>query len=106
MAGSTISDRLVAKGIRGPRLPYALGVSGRKLLLLLAAPIVVFGIAFAAGAGTRSGTPAQAQLAPATRSTAAQVRIVSVTPVPATPALKTPPKPRAAPNRSAPKSAP
>jgi len=100
MAGSTISDRSVAKGMRTRAPLYASGLSGR-MLLLFAAPIVAFGIAFAAGAATET-KPAtgHAALAPATRSAASRLRIIAVTPALATPGLKTPPERRAAPHRS------
>jgi uncharacterized membrane protein YgcG len=97
MAGPTFSDRLVAKGIRAPALPHTIGVAGRTVLLMLAAPIVAFGIAFAAGAATVTTPVAtHVKLVPATRSAQARLKILAVTSAPATPGLKTPPKPRAA----------
>jgi uncharacterized membrane protein YgcG len=101
MAGSTFSDRLVAKGIRAPTLPDAIGVSGRRLLLILAAPVVAFGIAFAAGAATATKPAAtQAGLVPSTRLVQSQIKILAVTPAPATPDLKLAPAPHAAPPRA------
>ncbi len=98
MAGSTFSDRSVAKGMRGPAAPYATGLTGRMLLFIFAAAIVAFGIAFAVGAETKPA--GHATLAPATRVAESRLRIIAVAPAPATPGLKTPPERRAAPHRS------
>jgi hypothetical protein len=106
MAGPPFSGRLVGKGIRAPSLSYAIGLSGRMLLLAVAAPIVAFGIAFAAGAATVTKPAADAQLVPSTRSAKSHVRLLAVTPVAATPDLKVPLERPAATDRSTAKPAP
>ena len=87
-----IAGDLVATNIQAPSVPYARRRSRRALLLLAAAPIAAFGIAFAAGATTKTNPSVRARLAPAARSANSPVGILAVSTVSATPALKVPPK--------------
>jgi hypothetical protein len=101
MAGRTFSDRLVEKGIRAPALPYMGNVPRQRLLWFLAAALVAFGIAFAAGAALVS-KPAStaAKLVPSTRSAESRLRILAVKPGLAAPQLKVPAKSRVSPART------
>jgi uncharacterized membrane protein YgcG len=106
MATPTTTDSLVAKRIGALSVPNAMQNSGRGLLLLAVALITAFGIAFAVGSATATNQATHIQLAPAARSANSSVKILAVGTVPATPALKTPPKRHVAVRRSTPRSAP
>jgi hypothetical protein len=106
MAAPTTTEGLVAEGIRTPTLPNAMQRPGRVLLLLAVALITAFGIAFAVGSATATNQATHVRLAPAARSANSPVGILAVGTVPATPALKTPPKRHVVVRRSKPRSTP
>lgn len=95
MAGPIVSDHIAGGASRAPSLPDGQGWA-RWLLLMVAAAIAAFGIAFAAGVLTETGSTRTARLVRSTGSAKAdQVKILGVAPTAAVPALTTAPKPRA-----------
>src|SRR5665811_88078 len=105
MAGTTFSDRWVAKGRRGRDLSYPL--ERRRLLLLVGlAPLVAFGIAFAAGSATSNSAAAHVRAAAVKPAPSSAVKILAVAPAAAIPAVGKAPVHRVARSTPAPAASP
>lgn len=88
MEASSAVDKGLVGVTPGGRDEARSGRLTRRLFLAVGALIVAFGVAFAAGAATRSHTAAPSRLAPNASLNGAQPSVVAVAPAPGLPSLK------------------
>ncbi len=83
MSGHTAGGRFITAGAGLPSW-----ASGPRLLMAMVAPLVAFGIAFAAGAATKAGSADPLTPVPAAAYSPAKVQIQGIVATPGVPALR------------------
>lgn len=100
--GGIFGDRALARGPQAVRKIRPGRLARRRVLLVVGAVVVSFGIAFAAGMATRTQTARPERLAPVAGRPRAQVAVIGVAPIQGIQSLRLPATPRAHPRPAPP----